>query len=123
MTASSTVSTLVFIDARVEGAQALQDALPAGTACCLLDPDRDGLAQMQQALAGRSGLAAIHVVSHGAPGLLLLGSTTLDLGSLASRTADLQAVGTALVDGGDLLLYGCNVAQGAEGLAFIDALA
>jgi hypothetical protein len=47
----------------------------------------------------------------------------LDQGNLCSYQQSLQAIGQSLTANGDLLLYGCNVAQGDSGLQFIDSLA
>ncbi|MBK8386284.1 MAG: DUF4347 domain-containing protein [Candidatus Accumulibacter sp.] len=40
-----------------------------------------------------------------------------------SYSSQLQSIGSSLTDSGDLLLYGCNVAQGDAGKLFIDSLA
>ncbi len=84
---------------------------------------RDGVAQMAQILNGRSGLDSIQIVSHGSVGALYLGSTVLDASTLGSYQSQLQAIGSSLTASGDILLYGCNVAQGDAGIAFIQALA
>jgi hypothetical protein len=42
----------------------------------ILDGESDGLAQMAAYLQGRSGIDAIHVISHGSQGALYLGSAT-----------------------------------------------
>ncbi len=73
-------------------------------------------------LAGRSGLDAIHLVSHGAPGRVWLGDDALDDATLSADSADFRAWGAALNPGGDLLLYGCDVAAG-DGQAFVTELA
>jgi hypothetical protein len=63
------------------------------------------------------------VFSHGAPGQLWLGDTLLNAGNLAEHSQGLSAIGDALSANGDLLLYGCQVADGAQGTAFVQALA
>ena len=78
---------------------------------------------MQTALADYSGLDAMHVISHGAPGTLYLGSTVLDSENLSANEGQLQAIGKRLTEAGDLLLYGRHVGQGQTGNAFINALA
>ncbi|MGE0580245.1 DUF4347 domain-containing protein, partial [Reyranella sp.] len=88
----------------------------------VLSADEEGVAQMRRILAGYSDLESIHVVSHGTEGTLLLGSTRLDAAGLASQTTALADIGSALSETGDLLLYGCDVAGGAAGQAFIDEL-
>jgi hypothetical protein len=116
-------SELVVIDAGVADPDTLIAALPPGTAVLLLDPGRDGLEQIAAALQGRTGLTALHIVSHGAPGQIVLGSTLLGATTLAAHADALAALGAALAEHGDLLLYGCDVAVGEAGLAFIGQLA
>ncbi|AUP76932.1 hypothetical protein CWS02_19965 [Enterobacter sp. EA-1] len=88
----------------------------------LLDSSKDGLSQMAEWAQTHSGYDAIHIISHGAEGRLYLGDLTLDSTTLASRQSDLSALGAALTDSGDILLYGCSVASG-EGVNFINSLA
>ncbi|MCK0505535.1 DUF4347 domain-containing protein [Aromatoleum anaerobium] len=114
---------IVFIDSRVADFQALIAGLSADTEWVLLEASEDGLAQMQAALAGYSGLDSIQIVSHGAAGTVHLGATALDQSTLGNYQMPLQAIGQALSASGDLLLYGCNVAAGSTGEAFIAALA
>lgn len=103
--------------------QTLLSAVPEGGETLVLDGNQDGVAQLAQALAGRQGLSALHIFSHGAAGSLQLGSSTLDAGSIPSYQDQLATIGHALTDTGDILLYGCNVAQGALGQAFIAQIA
>ncbi len=117
-----TNNTLIFIDARITGYQKLLDGLPQGAEVVLLSPAEDGLAQINSYLTGRSGLDAIHLISHGSQGALYLGGSVLNADTLAGYTAQLQQLGQALSATGDLLLYGCNVASGDEGMAFITRL-
>ncbi len=66
---------------------------------------------------------AIHILSHGSAGHLYLGSADLNSNNLTDYQSQLQKIGSVLTDIGDLLLYGCNVAEGDEGNQFITALA
>jgi uncharacterized delta-60 repeat protein len=116
-------SVITFVDARVPNLEFFLQNLPAGAELAMLDPSRDGLAQMAEALAGRQGLSAVHIVSHGSPGALYLGNTFLDSAGLDSRSAELAALGRSLSSDGDILLYGCSVAEGAAGQAFVSKLA
>ena len=54
--------------------------------------------------------------------MLFLGATTLTNTNLSDYSGQLAAVGAALADTGDILLYGCEVAQGEVGLAFLNNL-
>jgi Ca2+-binding RTX toxin-like protein len=111
--------TILFVDSRVNPADL---AISADTELIALDATRDGVAQIRDAVRGMTGLDAIHVVSHGAAGALLLGSTLLTDDNVGSYQSQLREIGLSLNDGGDLLLYGCNVAQGASGRTFVDSL-
>ena len=115
------IKRFVFIDSRISNYESLIDRQQVDTQWVLLNADQDGLLQMQTALANYSGLNAIHVISHGARGTLYLGSTVLDSENLSVNESQLQAIGKSLMETGDLLLYGCNVAQGEDGIAFINA--
>ncbi|ADC63834.1 DUF4347 domain-containing protein [Allochromatium vinosum] len=115
---------IFFIDARVADAQTLIDHLPAGSEWFMIDADQDGLAQMQAALAAHDGdLDSIQILSHGASGALLLGSTVLDHDTLSTYRSQLGSIGSHLTESGDLLLYGCNVAQGESGQRFVEKIA
>ncbi|KJS40078.1 MAG: hypothetical protein VR70_06840 [Rhodospirillaceae bacterium BRH_c57] len=116
-------STLVFIDGAVADWQVLAAGVPEGAEVVYIDPARDGLAQMLEALDGRAPLDAIHVLSHGGPGSLALGAGVIDAAALEARGADLAILGNALAEDGDILLYGCNVASGDDGRAFVAGLA
>jgi len=128
-TVVATPHELVFIDAGVVHTQALIDGLlaarPAGTRLdfVALQAGSDGLRQISDELALRTNLAAVHIVAHGEQAALQLGSLRLDAAALQSRAAELQAWRAALTDDADLLLYGCDVAAGDSGAAFIESLA
>jgi hypothetical protein len=120
---TSNAAILVFIDSRVAGWQALVEALPPGSAWQLIDGASDGLAQIAAALAGRHGLQALHIVSHGAEGRVQLGASILTADSLQVRAGELAAIGAALAEDGDILLYGCDAGVGSSGAALVDTLA
>jgi len=116
-------NTVTIIDSRAGDVAAIVASLPAGATVFVLDPARDGLAQIAGLLAGTQDIQALNIVSHGSAGALWLGDGVLDGAGLADHAADLAAIGTHLAPGGDILLYGCDVAAGATGAAFIDSLA
>ncbi|MEM9087385.1 MAG: DUF4347 domain-containing protein [Cyanobacteria bacterium P01_F01_bin.53] len=78
----------------------------------------DVLAQYQA--AGRT-VGGVHIFAHGQAGALQLGTTTLTADSLNGYAEDLAIWGDSQTQ--DVLLYGCNVAEGVTGNAFIDQLA
>jgi hypothetical protein len=119
---NSNTKQIIFIDTRVANYQTLIADLPADTEVILINGG-NGLQQMADALAGRSGIDAIHVFSHGSAGALRLGDTTLNSDTLNTYAPLLAQIGQSLTAEGDLLLYGCNVAQGEAGQAFVESIA
>ncbi|WP_298596401.1 DUF4347 domain-containing protein, partial [uncultured Zoogloea sp.] len=120
---STTLDQFLFIDSRVDNIESLLDGIDPSIEVILLDSERDGLGQIADALASRSGVKSVHVISHGGPGSLQLGSSTVTESSLADQAAQLATIRAALSDSADLMLYGCNVAEGDAGASFVQALA
>ncbi|AOR63733.1 putative Ig domain-containing protein [Pectobacterium wasabiae] len=112
---------VVFIDTSLTDYQTLVDNVPSGVEVILLDGSKDGLSQLTEWAKTHSGYDAIHVLSHGGEGELQLGSLTLDSKTADARAADLATLGAALTESGDLLLYGCEVAQDS-GQSFVSLL-
>ena len=73
-------------------------------------------------LATQHDLDAVYVISHGAAGTLQLGGGTLDSASLTRESGIIADWSRAFAPGGDLLLYGCDVAAGDSGIAFLTQL-
>ena len=59
---------IVFVDPGISDLDTLLRGVRPGIETHLLTTDEPALAQMARAVAGRSGLEAIHVISHGKPG-------------------------------------------------------
>lgn len=116
-------SHLFFIDARVTDYETLITGLPADSKWFLLAPEEDGIARMLSVLAGYGDLNSIQILCHGASGTLYLGATVLNNDSLALYSNQLGQVGASLNSTGDILLYGCKVAEGKDGTRFIASLA
>ena len=119
----STITNIVFIDAAVPDYQTLIEGLPVNSTYFVLDAQKDGVAKIEQYLAGYSNLDSIQIFSHGSQGSLYLGNAVLSNNTLKQYQDQLANIGSHLKDTGDILLYGCNVAEGDTGLQFIDALA
>ncbi len=120
---SSLRREVFFFDATLSDLITLTSSLPANAEMHLIDPAHDGLEQIALTLDGRSGIDALHIYSHGSAGSLLFGSTTLSSSNINSYASTLSQIGTSLSEAGDILLYGCNVAAGAEGQAFVESVA
>ena len=115
---------IVFIDGAVRDSEVIAAAVPPGAEVVFLDKDKDGVEQIASVLATRTDITALHIVSHGQSGVLYLGDAALDVNSITSEYADeLALIKSALSENGDILLYGCDVASGDRGEAFIQAFA
>ena len=76
-----------------------------------------------ETLAPDGGFSAIHILSHGAAGAVQLGRDVLTGTSLDLYTNELSRLGNLIAPEGDLLLYGCDVAQGEVGAALVKGIA
>lgn len=115
----------VLVDAALDDRQMLFAGAPAGNEVVEFGGTHDGLAQLVGWAATGEGYGALHLLCHGGPGRLQLGARTLDRAALADQDVRdaLAAIGLSLRADGSVLLYGCHVAQGAEGEAFVAELA
>jgi len=126
---AATASTLIFVDATVDNYQSLLQGADPTAQVVVLDPGYDGIQQISEVLASDRTLASpqlaspqfasLHIVSHGGPGSLRLGSTQLDSDSLGQYAAQIQQWQASLTENADILLYGCNVASTESGKAFV----
>jgi len=120
---ADTRTEIVFIESNVADYQTLLNGVNPSAEVHILDASQDGLALMAQILSGRSGVDAIHIISHGSEGSVGLGTLNLSAQNLGDHAADLAIIGGALDANADILLYGCSVAAGSNGVALVDALA
>ncbi|THF63628.1 DUF4347 domain-containing protein [Pseudothauera nasutitermitis] len=116
---------VVFVDTSVSDYRTLVAGIRAGVEIVMIDGGRSGLAQVAEWAQGRSGYDAIHILSHGSTAALYLGSDRLSTADLDGEAvqASLAQIGAALTESGDLLLYGCDIGAGEDGLEFLGRLA
>ncbi|MFT3955639.1 MAG: DUF4347 domain-containing protein [Piscinibacter sp.] len=117
------MSSIVVIDTRVEDWSQLARAWGSAAEVVLLDTNDEPLAALASLVEARPGTATLHLVAHGAPGRVELAGTVIDAAALQAHAATLARLGAALGDDGELQLYGCQVAAGRAGEAFLDRLA
>ncbi|MBW4464061.1 MAG: DUF4347 domain-containing protein [Pegethrix bostrychoides GSE-TBD4-15B] len=112
---------LVFIDTSVAELDALIAQIKSAE-IILLDPQKNGIQQIADALSQRQNLESLQIISHGQAGGVQLGSVLLDQQSLETHVASLKAWGNTLSEQADVLFYGCNIAAGAAGTQFVQRL-
>src|SRR4028119_412910 len=112
---------IIFVDSAVQDYQTLIES--ADTAqVFILNKNLSGVEQITNTLALQRDIEAIHILSHGSPGTLHLGSETLSNQNLPQLGNQIKQWGKALTKNADILLYGCNVAAKETGLQFIQKL-
>jgi len=115
-------SSLLFVDSSVSDYKTLVAGTAPGTEVHVLNSSEDAITQITNTLLGRSGISSLHIVSHGEAGGLDFGSGVLNLTDLPAYASQLQSWSNALTAKADILLYGCDVAQGQSGKAFVNTL-
>src|SRR4028119_1010742 len=120
-------SAIAFIDTQVENYQSLIAGVKPGTEVVVLDGNQDAIDQITQILRDRSNIDSIHIVSHGAPGSLQLGDVRFSLDDIEGDRDSLQQWFSQRTDSTrknrpNILLYGCSVAAGQTGKAFVKRL-
>lgn len=88
----------------------------------VLNSLESGLDQIESLLKQYDDLDAIHLVSHGADGIIQLGSSWLSANNVELYAEALQNVGMALGPEGDILIYGCDVAASESGTALLERI-
>ncbi len=114
----------IFIDTSVDNYEQLAEIWEGRGTIVFVDANSDGVDQVLTALAGASDVGAIHFVSHGEDGMFWLGDTRIDSAALTGELASAFAsIGSKLSADGDILIYGCDVGNDAEGQALLNNLA
>lgn len=113
--------SIAFVDLNVPDVEHILQNLTADV-IIPLSPKQDSITQITETLSHYDDLLGVHVISHGSSGQLMLGDSVVNLQTLNSRSQDLQTWANALTPDADILLYGCNVAEGTVGSTFVSRL-
>jgi hypothetical protein len=115
-------SEILFVDPFVSDVPTILSGLRPEVEAIVLDSYGPAARQMAAALRGRRDLDAVHIIAHGAPGRVIFTSGEWSSSTILSYSGDLAAIGRALREEGELRLWSCDVAIGAAGATFIEAL-
>ncbi|MCU0566305.1 MAG: DUF4347 domain-containing protein, partial [Oculatellaceae cyanobacterium Prado106] len=115
---NSQSNILVFIDPAVSACSDFVKGAWKYAQVTVLDPNQDGITQITQILTQSNFIDSIHIVSHGEPGTLHLGNTTVNGETLSKYRSQLQQ----WTQVSEILLYGCRVAAGEVGRSFVQKL-
>ena len=119
---------VIFVDTSVDNHQQIVDSL--------LDSNVENISyvvytlsrsetidDISQVLSQHSQLDAIHFISHGTDASFSLGSSIINNDSFADQADTFSQWGNALAVDGDLLFYGCNLAETSEGQQLVASIA
>ncbi len=121
-TTVSTGNELVIINSSVKDVDKIIGSLAPNQEYLVLESGKDAMQQINDYLdANGSEYDAIHIVSHGNKGYIVLAGEVYNAGNFDA--ADWAAVGEHLSEGGDILFYGCNLAENEAGKDFISMVA
>ena len=121
--AAKPAAVLVVIDATLTNLDAVLASAPANAVVRLVQRDESGLKAIADELAAGAEFSAIHIVSHGHRGEFTLGSDAVDQQALIANAGTISRWAEHLGQDADILIYGCDVAQGETGTALISQLA
>ena len=116
-------SALVVIDTSIHGYEDLLADLEPDIDILLIDRNENGLQKLADYVEGRDDISSIHILSHGAEGEFTLGSVTINADNIDQHAELLGQIGESLTENGDLLLYGCNVADDGTSIEFVNKVA
>ena len=117
----SSQTNLIVIDSNVAKPEDIISGVSTNTEILILDAEEDAIAQITEALVYYEEVSSLQIFSHGDRGLLQLGNTDLSLDNITEYQDELVTWQNVLTADSDILLYGCDVAQGT-GTEFVDTL-
>lgn len=115
-------SQVLVLDPSVRHAEVLLAGATGECEIVRLAPQGGALGQLAERLAGRAGVTSLHILCHGEPGALLLADERINGDALLARPGTLERIARALAADAEVVLYGCSVAAGSVGRAFLDLL-
>lgn len=118
----SKAQTLTVIDTLLEDWVILRDAVKEGE-ILILNGSTDPLDAILAKLEEVGEIECLNILSHGESGRLRFNNSTMDSAELEANSAKWAAISNHLSHEGDIQLFGCNIAKGDEGKAFIEKLA
>ena len=106
---------LFLRDSGVDDYQTIINAIDSSKSIYLIDSNENGFLKMQSILQSQQDVDAVHIIGHASAGQVVLGNSILNTDTINSFSTALQSIGNSLTQNGDLLFYGCNLAQGEQG--------
>jgi hypothetical protein len=104
--AEQTGQSVTVINLSQQGA-GQADAVGQGLVVVTLDPLKNGVDQITQTLSQFQNVSSVDIVSHGAAGLITVGTTQLSNEDLAQMAPEISQWKASLSPNASIVLYGC----------------
>ncbi len=113
---------LVIINSSVPDADVILAGLKPSQDVLMLEAGTDAMAAINEYLdAAGTQYDAVHLITHGSDGAFVLNGSKISADNF--NEAGWAAIGSHLNAGGDILLYGCNLAESEAGQQLVDRIA
>lgn len=116
-------SIVVMISPELPGVDILISEMHADSRIVFFNAAQNPLAVITRAIKENAPVKSLHILSESLPGKLLFRGEAWPIDSLERHEELLGSWSQYFVEHGDVLLYGCELAKGEEGLAFVQQLA
>ncbi|NJK77323.1 MAG: DUF4347 domain-containing protein, partial [Richelia sp. CSU_2_1] len=101
---------IVILDPTVPDSHHIIQGIKPETATYILESQTDAIEQITTILDRHQDIAALHIISHGAPSHIQLGNTQLNNQTLPHYSQQIQKWRNSLTADAAIIIYGCNVA-------------
>src|SRR6476469_5358473 len=119
---SNQATEIVILDPTVPDSNHIASGIKPGTATYILESQPDAIEQITTLLALHTSIEALHIITHGSPGSLYLGTTELNSSNIENYSQQLQQWRNSFSANASIILYGCSVAAGETGHQFLTQL-
>ncbi|MFY0602143.1 MAG: DUF4347 domain-containing protein [Cyclobacteriaceae bacterium] len=116
------VKELLIVDAAVQNKSVFFSQSKPGLEVVEIKEGSNGIVELFSILSKYHNLNAVHIVSHAQPGAMLLGGQVVNTELFEDNLSNFSSLNAAIKEGGDLLLYGCDLAEGKKGKDFLEII-
>ncbi|MGL5058921.1 MAG: DUF4347 domain-containing protein, partial [Microcoleus sp.] len=119
---SDRVRSIVILDPTIPESDRILAGIKPDTATYILKNKVNAIEQITSILAQHQDIETLHIITHGSPGKIYLGTTELNSSNIEHYSQQLQQWRNSFTANASIILYGCNVAAGKEGHQFLTQL-
>jgi hypothetical protein len=116
-------SSIVIIDRDLRDFEIFRKEITPGSKVAHLDNSKNPLVSILKILRENAPVRSLHILSQGKPGTLVFSYGDVNINNLERDEAIVGAWKEYFTKHGDILLYGCEIAKGQEGINFVRSLA